>query len=158
MNDLMPVVPLSLVYPAAEVRQAFDEERAIAEVKEQIALRYESKEEYRAATVIIGNILIAARRAYPGKALPHGVETFSPRFCAFYEKLGFSKSTVTGYMTFAKNPASREKAKQRRDRRRVGFMRNAILTEIRDALLSASKEEVLEAINQELSNAQTNAA
>ena len=56
MNDMMPAVPLSLVYPAAEVRQAFDFHAKLEVVKTLLAQRQQG-------AVEIGRNLREAKQA-----------------------------------------------------------------------------------------------
>lgn len=133
-----------------EVRQVFDEERALAEFREQESIG-------KRAVVRRGEILLEMRRAYPGplqKAT--GYELYSDRLIAFLKKLNLSKDRAKKLMQYANNPAKADREVARKCRARsVSFLRTRVLTEIRDALRECSKEEVLEAINRELANAQT---
>ena len=91
--------------PPAIVVQAFDEARALEEIKAAVERRDEAKGEFKGAVLVIGQTLIEARRAMPGTALPNGMEKYSPAFLAFIEKCGLARITAIGYMGFARNPA-----------------------------------------------------
>lgn len=150
---LTPADTLFAAPQVTEVRPAFDEERAVAEIREQVARKQDARGEYRSAVLEIGAQLLAARRAMPDvPKLRAGGTQYSPQFLAFIEKTGLGVSTAQIYMGYARNPASFEAYRQR-DKRYGGsgyYVRRKALTEIRDALLNASKEEVLAAINEEL--------
>lgn len=145
--------------PVAEVRQAFDEEKALAEIREQIALRNEAKGEYGSAIIRTGEILLKVKQQYPNSEPGKGYVRFgkiNPQFIAFCEKAGISETTARHYIRFARNPEVL--VRKTSDNRisiikrggQVAINRRKTLTEIRDALLDSTREEVLEAINLEL--------
>ena len=148
---------------AAEVRQAFDEERALAEIREQMVRKGAAKGEFQDAILVMGQTLTAARRAMPGAPGIAGRENFSAAFLAFVARAGIKRSTAKLYMFYARNPdrlTADRKIKAEHNLGRTGrrYYRAETLSEIRDALLNASKEEVLEAINQELADGNAKAA
>lgn len=137
--------------PVAEVRQAFDEERALAEIREQLERRNDAKSEQVTAQLRTGEILLQARKAYPDVKKGSGVPKYSPGLLAFIEKAGLLRRTATAYMMFARDPSKLTRnIAQSRPLWTGRVRRSAVLTEIRDALLDSSREEVLEAINLEL--------
>ena len=88
----------------AEVQQAFDEERALAEIREQMVRKGAAKGEFQDAILPIGRQFIAARRAMPDVAGVSGRLTYGPAFLAFIEKSGLGRRTACIYMTYARNP------------------------------------------------------
>lgn len=99
------------INPPAIIQAAFDEARALAECRELIARRDEAKGEHKGATLLLGQMLIAARKAMPGVLRPNGQEAYSDRFKAFVEKAGITLGTAQVYMTYARKPARLEKVK-----------------------------------------------
>lgn len=149
-------IPPEIINPPALVQQAFDEERMLAEVKVLIAQRDDGRETSNDAILAIGHKFLAARRALPGIPAAHG-ERDSEAFRTLIGKVGLSRSTILGYMSYARRPDS---LKRKRALARTGgkfSSRTRFLKEIRDALLNATKEEVLDAINLELNNANAQA-
>lgn len=138
--------------PVVQVQAAFDEERALVEIREQIDRRDAAKGAHISAMLVIGQKLIEARRAMPGVALQNGKETYSAAFLAFCAKVGLGKETVTRYMSLARSPARLERSVTTSREARKS-LRATTLIEIRDALLACTREEVLEAIEQELKGA-----
>lgn len=159
-------VPPHVLNPPALYQQAFDEERALAEIKCLTERRDEGEGIRMSACVALGWKFIEARRAMPGvRHLGKGNEEFSAEFKTFVEKSGYSFNTAKSYMLKAKNPGveKRHVELQRAwHTRRVAaggdrsVARRKLLVEIRDALLDSTKEEVIDAINMELGNEKAN--
>jgi hypothetical protein len=157
MNQFAP--HLNVMHPAlnppAIVQAAFDEERALAEVRQAIERRDEAKGEYKDAILAIGQVLIDARRAMPG-VMVGGSEKYSPQFLAFVEKCGLGKMTAAHYMGFVRDPKRLELLRQKAalDRRRGGptvRVRRKTLKEVLDMLKDAdSVEQAMEVIRGEL--------
>ncbi len=132
-----------LISPPAMIQAAFDEARALAECRELIARRDEAKGEFKDAVLLLGQRLVAARKAMPGAPLPNGREHFSPAFVSFVEKTGLSFGTVKRYMTYARNPRQLE-SQRARERERAGItvssfkhQRVKVLTEVAKLLAEA---------------------
>lgn len=157
------IEPTAWGAPVAEVWQAFDEEAALARVKELIGRRDDAQGEKQDAILKIGQEFIEMRRRFPGEMVK-GMERYSPRFLAFIEKTGLVKETARHYMCYARDPKKLELHRARDRGTKATYAtrgRTKVLAEIRDALLDSTREEVLAAINLELAgtfpNVQANA-
>jgi hypothetical protein len=136
--------------PPAIVVQAFDEKRALTEIKTLVEYRDESRAGYKDSILQIGSWLIAARRAMPGRKIG-GAEKFSDEFLAFIASAGIAMNTARQYMFHARNPGSLE-AKRRADTAtRLSHGRRKTLEEIVKALDNGfTADEVIAAIRKEL--------
>jgi hypothetical protein len=94
-----------LINPPAIVRQAFDEEKALAECRELIARRDEAKGEFKSTILLLGQKLAEARQAWPDTVNSRGCgKTYNPRLIGFAEKLGIARGSLRSYLGFARNP------------------------------------------------------
>lgn len=137
--------------PPAIVQAAFDEKRALAEIKEQIERRDEGRAEYKDSILRIGATFIAARRAMRGPMVG-GSEKYSPAFLQFVAATGLTPGSAGNYMGYARNP-SRLEYKRRNDAKRPGAApaRRQALQEIVKALDNGhSVEDVIAAIRKEV--------
>lgn len=157
------IEPTAWGAPVAEVRQAFDEERALAEIREQIARRDDATGEYKQAVFRIGDVFVKVKLAYPNIPGKTPTGAHDPRFVAFCEKAGVSVKRAMRCVSYARKPETyfADVQKQAAHIKARGgaktIFRNQTLIEIRDALLESSREEVLEAINLELAGTFPNA-
>ena len=135
--------------PPAIVVQAFDEKKALAEIRTAIEQRDESKAGYRTAILDIGSWLATARRSMPGAKIGK-VETYSPAFKEFVAATGLSLQTARIYMGYARNPGQLS-AQIKRNVGRASRARRAVLTEIVKAVDNGHPlDEILAAIRKEL--------
>lgn len=142
--------------PPAIVVAAFDEARALEEIKAAVAARDEAKGEFKDAILVIGQKLIEARRAMPGIIGRNGRETYSSAFLAFVEQCGLSIHTARSYVTFARDPKRLERHRGRthkgNNKRFIGRLketRRCALEEVRDLLQQAPDLETAQRIIQE---------
>lgn len=141
-----------VINPPAIVVQAFDEKKALAEIKAAVELRDESKAGYKDAILQIGSWLTAARRAMPGTKVG-GSERYSPGFLNFVASTGLTPDTARNYMGYVRDP-SRLEAKRKLDSdrmARVSRVRRKTLAEIVKALDNGfTPDEVIAAIRKEI--------
>lgn len=138
------------INPPAMIQAAFDEAQALAECRELIARRDEAKGEFKDAILLLGQRLIAARKAMPGATGIGGKENYSVAFKAFLEKVGLATNTASTYMSYARNPA-RLAAQRSRDSQRA--RRTKVLTEVAELLAQAPDLDTARRVIQEELNA-----
>lgn len=83
--------------PAAEVREAFDEEAA---VKEWEALVRHGK----SVVIAKGQLLLRALRQWPKDMSTGAYGTYHPEFVRFITRLAIGRSQVANYMRYAQDP------------------------------------------------------
>lgn len=136
---LDPLRP-DVINPPAIVQAAFDEARALVEIKAAVERRNTAKGEFKHAVLVIGQRLVEARRAMPDVVGVRGARTgaYSPAFLAFIEKCGLARSTAQNYMGYVRDPRRLERARAQTNGTtvRAGWRRKT-LTEVQALLAEA---------------------
>jgi hypothetical protein len=100
-------------HPPAIYAPAFDEQHALVTARNLLAQRDAAKGDYKDAVLALGRLLADVRRTLPDVPGQRGTLTFSPAFLAFTEKVGLTRSTVTQYMSYARDPKRLEANRSR---------------------------------------------
>lgn len=128
--------------PPAIVQAAFDEARALEEIKAAVERRDNAR-------LVIGQKLNEARQALSPLSLSDS-QPWTEAFKAFVAKTGLARSTVYIYMSYARNPASMTRHLElKRAADRSSVRRRKLLEEVRELLQQAPDLTTAQRIIQE---------